>query len=103
MLDETTGLSERRATTVVTCILFVQALWVFLHKYLPLDAGLWALQSELVHSHISGNAGDGWKMIPYPAANVLGPFISGIMTFVFSGEVVTRLLLTFGAIFLRGL
>src|SRR4051794_41126687 len=102
MFDETTGLSERRATTVVTVILFVEALWVFLHKYLPMDAGLWALQSELVHLHMTGHKGDGWKLIPFPAANIGGPLLSGILTFIFSGEVATRFLLSFGGIFLRG-
>src|SRR3954470_18057157 len=102
MFDETTGLSERRATTVVTVILFVLALWAFLHKYLPMDAGLWALQAELVARHFSGHLGDGWKLIPFPEANIGAPLVSGLLSFLFSGEVVTRLLLTFGAIFFRG-
>ena len=103
MLEETTGLTERRATTVVTVILFVESLWIFLYKYLPLDAGLWALQAELVHRHLAGHSNDGWNLIHYPASNIGGPLLAGILTFFFSGEVATRLLLTFGAIFLRGL
>ena len=107
MLEETTGLGERRATTIVTVILFVEALWIFLYKYLPLDAGLWALQAELVHAHLAGSLSSAeritWSLIPYPASNLGAPLLAGILTFLFSGEVVTRLLLTFGAIFLRGL
>ena len=103
MLDETSGAGERRATTVITAILFVEALWIFLFKYLPLDSGLWALQAELVHQHLFGHATDTWNLISYPASNIGGPLLSGILTTLFSGEVVTRLLLTFVAIFLRGL
>ncbi len=102
MLDESTGAKERRATTVITAILFLEALWIFLFKYLPLDAGLWALQAELVHQHLFGHATDTWRLIQYPAANIGAPLLSGFLTILFSGEVVTRLLLTFGAIFMRG-
>jgi hypothetical protein len=102
-MDETTGLGERRARSIVTVVLLVEAVWVFLFKYLPLDAGLWSLQAELVRSHITGHANDGWRLIGFPASNVLGPLIAGLMTSIFSGEVVVRLLLTFVAIFLRGL
>lgn len=102
MLEESTGLGERRARTVVTTILFALALWAFLFKYLPLDAGLWALQAELVRAHFAGHFGDGLKLIPYPASNIGAPLLSAIMTSVMSGEIATRLLLTFGAIFLRG-
>jgi hypothetical protein len=102
-MQETTGLTERRATTIVTVILFVEALWVFLYKYLPLDAGLWALQAELVHGHLTGHSSDGWRLIIYPASNIGGPLLDGLLVFLFSGEVATRLLLTFGAIFFRGL
>jgi len=101
-MDETTGLGERRARTIVTVVLLAETVWVFLFKYLPLDAGLWSLQAELVRLHMAGHTNDGWRLIGFPASNVLATLIAGIMTTVFSGEVVVRLLLTFGAIFLRG-
>src|SRR5205823_4759164 len=63
MLEESTGLGERRATTIVTTLLFALALFVFLFKYLPLDAGLWTLQGELIARHMAGHTGDGWKVI----------------------------------------
>jgi hypothetical protein len=103
MLEESTGLGERRARTVVTTILFALALWVFLFKYLPLDAGLWALQAELVRAHLAGHASDGLNVIPYPVANMGAPLVSALLTSIASGEIVSRFLLTFGAIFLRGL
>src|SRR5437868_9210678 len=102
MLDETSGLGERRATMIVTVILFAQALWVFLFKYLPLDAGLWALQADLVHLHMTGHNLDGWRLIPYPVSGGLGPLITGLLTFLSSGEVAVRLALSFGAVLLRG-
>jgi hypothetical protein len=103
MLDETTGLNERRARTIVIFILAAETLWVFLAKYLPLDAGLWALQAELVRHHLAGHAHDGWKLIPYPASNIGAPLFSGLLTVLFSGEVTIRLMLTMGAIFARGM
>jgi MFS family permease len=102
MLEETSGLGERRATTIVTLILFAEALWVFLFKHLPLDAALWTLQAELVAKHLAGHSNDGWTLIHYPASNIGAPLIAGLLSFIFSGEVVVRLLMTFGAIFLRG-
>jgi len=102
-MDETTGLGERRARTIVTIVLLAETLWVFFTKYLPLDAGLWALQAELIHSHIFGHAQDAWHLIPYPASNMGAPFFAGVLTSMLSSEVVTRLLLTIGGIFLRGL
>jgi hypothetical protein len=102
-MDETTGLGERRARTIVTIVLIAETLWVFFTKYLPLDAGLWSLQAELVHSHIFGHAQDAWHLIPYPASNIGAPFFASLLTSVLPGEVVMRLLLTIGAIFLRGL
>ncbi|MDP4289229.1 MAG: hypothetical protein Q8922_15020 [Bacteroidota bacterium] len=103
MLDESTGLGERRARTVVIMILFAQAVWAFLFKYLPLDAGLWALQSELVRTHLSGSSHDALRVIPFPVANMGAPFLGALMTSIMSGEIATRILLTFGGIFLRGL
>jgi MFS family permease len=102
MLEESLGRSERRATAVVLTVLVIETIWVFLHRYLPLDASVWALHSDLVRAHLSGHTGDGWKLIPYPAANTLVPFISGLLNFVFSGEVVTRLLQSVVGILLRG-
>ncbi len=103
MLDETTGLNERRARTIVIFVLAAETLWVFLTKYLPLDAGLWALQSELIRQHIAGHAADGWRLIPYPASNIGAPLFAALFTSLFPGEVVIRLMLTLGAIFLRGM
>src|ERR1041385_615229 len=102
MLEESTGLGERRARSVTTIVLAGLALFVFLFKYLPLDAGLWALQAELVRNHMAGNAADGIKAIPYPVANMGVPFITAIMTSFMSGEIAVRILMTFGAIFIRG-
>ena len=103
MNDESTGLNERRARTIVIFVLAAETLWVFLTKYLPLDAGLWSLQTELVRSHLFGNAHDAWKLIPYPASNIGAPLFSGLLTTLFSGEVAVRLMLTLGAIFARGM
>jgi len=102
-VEETTGLGERRARTIVWIVLLAETLWVFFTKYLPLDAGLWSLQAELVHSHLFHSARDGWHLIPYPASNIGAPFFAALLTSVLPGEVVTRLLLTIGAIFLRGM
>src|ERR1041385_1445266 len=102
MLEESTGLGERRARSVTTIVLAGLALFVFLFKYLPLDAGLWALQAELVRNHMAGNAADGIKAIPYPVANMGVPFITAIMTSFMSGELAVRILMTFGAIFIQG-
>jgi hypothetical protein len=103
MLDETTGLGERRARTIVIVVLLAETLWVFLTKYLPLDTGLWALQAELVRQHLAGHAHDSWRLIPYPASNIGAPIISALLTVLFSGEVAVRLMLTMGAIFARGM
>lgn len=103
MLDQTSGRGERRATTIVFFVLLVEALWVFFHKYLPLDAGLWTLQADLASQHMSGESSGIWKLIPYPAANTAVPYLSGFLSFVLPSEVVTRLLMAFGAILLRGM
>ncbi|SRR5579883_73094 len=103
MLDETTGLGERRARTMVTLVLLVQSLWVIFFKYLPLDAGLWALQAEFVRIHLFGHPNDGWRLIQFPASNVGAPLLAAFFTSMASGEIVLRLLMAFGAIFLRGL
>ncbi len=102
-MEETTGLNERRARTIVTLALLFESLWVFFSKYLPLDAGLWALQAELIKSHLAGHAPDAWRLIPYPASNIGAPFIAGLLSSFLPGEVVIRLLLAFGGILLRGL
>src|SRR4051812_8108963 len=104
MLEESLGLGERRATTIVTVLLFAEAIWVFLFKYLPLDAGLWTLQAELVARHLTGHATpNSWSLIHFPASNILAPLISGILSLMMSSELAVRLLLTFVAILLRGL
>lgn len=103
MLDQTSGRGERRATTVVFFVLLVEALWVFFHKYLPLDAGLWTLQADLAARHMSGDPSGIWKLIPYPAANIAVPYLSGLLSLFFSPEIATRLLMAFGAILLRGM
>lgn len=103
MLEQTSGRGERRATLIVFCILLAEALWVFFHKYLPLDAGLWAMQADLVREHMSGNSSGLWKLIPYPAANVGVPYLAGVLSFFMSPEVATRLLMAFGAILVRGM
>ena len=102
-MDETTGLGERRARTIVWVVLLAETLWVFFTKYLPLDAGLWSLQAELIHSHVFGHAHDAWHLIPYPASNIGAPFFAGILASFFSGKLVLLLLLTICGIFLRGL
>ncbi len=84
-------------------ILLAETLWVFFTKYLPLDAGLWSLQAELIHSHVFGHAHDAWHLIPYPASNIGAPFFAGILASFFSGKLVLLLLLTICGIFLRGL
>ncbi len=101
-MDESIGRGERQARALVMLVLVIESLWIFFHKYLPLDAGLWALQSEAVRHHISGNSHDGLSMIPIPAANTLVSLISGMLTFIFSGEVVTRFLIVFVGILARG-
>ncbi len=103
MLDETTGLFERRARTIVTFVLLGQTLWAFLTKFLPLDAALWSLQAELVRQHFGTHVHDGWKLIPFPASNILVSYISALFNSLFSSEVAVRLLLTWIAIFARGM
>ncbi len=102
-MDESTGLIERRARTIVTFVLLAMAVWVFFFSYLPLDAGLWALQAELLRSHMFGGPShDLWRAIPYPAANTGAPFLSALLATFLPGETVVRLALCIGAIFLRG-
>ena len=103
MLDESTGLFERRARTIVTVVLLAQTVWAFLTKFLPLDAALWSLQAELVRQHVGAPVHDGWKLIPFPASNIGAPYISAILDSLFSSEVAVRLLLTWVAIFVRGM
>jgi hypothetical protein len=102
MMDDSIGRGERQARALVMVVLMIEALWIFFHKYLPLDAALWALQSDAVREHLSGRGNDGLSMIPIPAANTFVPLVSGILSFIFSGEVVTRLLMVFVGILLRG-
>src|SRR5579872_362632 len=102
MNDESIGRGERQARAMVMLVLVIESLWVFFHKYLPLDASLWAMQADVVREHISGHMHDGLSMIPIPAANTLIPILTGILSFIFSGEVITRFLLAFVGILLRG-
>jgi hypothetical protein len=105
MLEETLGKNERRATTIVLAVLFIEALWVFLHRYFPLDAALWALQSDLVREHAFGVGrfpADPYRLIAIPAPGIAFPLFSGLLNTIFSGEVATRFLVTFVGILLRG-
>src|SRR4051812_7889528 len=102
MDDYSIGRGERQARALVMLVLVVEALWIFFHKYLPLDSSLWALQSDAVREHLSGHGNDGLSMIPIPAANTFVPLISGVLSFLFSGEVVTRFLMVFVGVLLRG-
>jgi len=101
-MDDSIGRGERQARALVLLVLVIESLWIFFHKYLPLDASLWALQSDAVREHIAGRGHDGLSMIPIPAANTLIPLVSGILSFLFSGEVITRILMIFIGILLRG-
>src|SRR4051812_18319054 len=103
MMDESIGRGERQARALVALVLVIEALWIFFHKYLPLDASLWALQSDAVRNHIAGRGNDGLSMIPIPAANTLVPLFSGLLSFLLNGEVVTRIILVFVGILLRGI
>ncbi len=102
MMDDSIGRGERQARALVMLVLVIEALWIFFHKYLPLDASLWALQSDAVREHLGGHGNDGLSMIPIPAANTFIPLVSGVLSFLFSGEVITRLLMVFVGILLRG-
>ena len=102
MMNDSIGRGERQARALVMLVLVIEALWIFFHKYLPLDASLWALQSDAVREHLAGHGNDGLKMIPLPAANTFVPLISGVLSFLFSGEVITRLLMVTVGILLRG-
>ncbi len=102
MYDDSIGRGERQARALVTVVLLIEAIWIFFHKYLPLDASLWSLQADAIRLHFSG-AKDGLQIIPLPAANVLVPFISGLLSFLLSGEVVIRLLAVIVGFFLRGM
>jgi hypothetical protein len=102
MTDDSIGRGERQARTLAMIVLLIEALWIFFHKYLPLDASLWALQSDAVREHLAGHGSDGLSMIPIPVANTLVPLISGILNFLFSGEVVVRILMVLIGILFRG-
>ncbi len=101
-MDDSIGRGERQARALVMVVLVIEALWIFFHKYLPLDASLWAMQSDTVREHLAGRGNDGLSMIPIPAANTFVPLVSGILSFLLSGEVVTRILMVFIGILLRG-
>ncbi|HEY3874651.1 MAG TPA: hypothetical protein VGM92_04190 [Candidatus Kapabacteria bacterium] len=103
MLDESTGLIERRARTIVTFVLLAETLWAFLTKYLPLDAALWSLQAELVRQHFGAHVHDGWKLIPFPASNIGASYLSAVLHSFLSSEIAVRFLLTWIAIFVRGM
>jgi hypothetical protein len=103
MIDDSIGRGERQARALVLLVLVIESLWVFFHKYLPLDASLWSLQADSIRMHLNGNINDGLQIIPLPMANVLMPLISGLLSFIFSGEVVVRLLVVVIGFFCRGL
>lgn len=102
MFEDSKGRGERQARAIVLVVLVIEAVWVFLHRYLPGDAALWSLQSDLIHLHLTSATNDGFSLIPFPGANVLAPYISWIFSLVFGSEVAIRLLMAFGAILLRG-
>ncbi|HET9135990.1 MAG TPA: hypothetical protein VFO76_05080, partial [Candidatus Kapabacteria bacterium] len=93
MLDDSIGRGERQARALVAFVIVIEAIWIFLHKYLPLDATLWSLQADAIRLHIGGGTNDGLRLVPLPAANVLIPLVSGLLSFFFSGEIVVRLLI----------
>jgi hypothetical protein len=93
MLDDSIGRGERQARALVAFVIVIEAIWIFLHKYLPLDATLWSLQADAIRLHIGGGTNDGLRLVPLPAANVLIPLVSGILSFFFNGEIVVRLLI----------
>ncbi len=92
-MDDSVGRGERQARALVMVVIVIEALWIFFHKYLPLDAVLWSLQADAIRLHLGGSTHDGLQLIPLPAANVLVSFVSGILSFLFSGEVVVRILI----------
>ncbi|MEP7234909.1 MAG: hypothetical protein ABI778_06405, partial [Ignavibacteriota bacterium] len=102
MMNDSIGRGERQARTIVLFVLVIETLWIFFHKYLPLDSALWSLQADAAREHLAGRGNDGLSMIPIPAANTLVPLFSGILSFIFSGEVITRILMVVVGIFLRG-
>ncbi len=102
MFEDSKGRGERQARAIVLVVLVIEAVWVFLHRYLPGDAALWSLQSDLIHLHLTSATNDGFSLIPFPGANVLAPYISWLVSLVFGSEVAIRLLMAFGAILLRG-
>lgn len=102
MFEDSKGRGERQARAIVLVVLVIEAVWVFLHRYLPGDAALWSLQSDLIHLHLTSATNDGFSLIPFPGANVLAPYISWLFSLIFGSEVAIRLLMAFGAILLRG-
>ncbi len=102
MFEDSKGRGERQARAIVLIVLVIEAVWVFLHRYLPGDAALWSLQSDLIHLHLTSATNEGFSLIPFPGANVLAPYISWLFSLVFGSEVAIRLLMAFGAILLRG-
>jgi hypothetical protein len=102
MFEDSIGRGERQARAIVLFVLVIEALWVFLHRYMPGDTVLWSLQSDLIHNHITSSTNDGFSLIPFPTANVLAPYISWLFSLVFGSEVGMRFWMAFGAILLRG-
>ncbi|MBS1904287.1 MAG: hypothetical protein JSS75_11330 [Bacteroidetes bacterium] len=102
-MDDSVGRGERQARALVMLVLAIEALWIFFHKYLPLDASLWSLQSETIRQHLAGSPNDGLRLVLIPGANILVPFVSGLLGFLLNGEVVTRLLLVGIGFFGRGM
>jgi hypothetical protein len=102
MFEDSIGRGERQARALVLVVLAIEAIWVFLHKYLPADAALWTLQSDLIGKHLVGNVGDGFSLMPVPTANMLGPLVSWLFGLLLGSEVAMRFWMAFGGIFLRG-
>lgn len=102
MLDESIGRGEREARALVMLVLVIETIWIFFHKYLPLDASLWALQGTAVREHLAGRAHDGLSLVPIPAANTLVSLVLGFLNFLGSGEVIVRIVLVLTGFLLRG-
>jgi hypothetical protein len=102
MFEDSLGRGERQARAVVLLVLAIEAVWIFLHKYLPADAALWTLQSDLVGLHLNGTSHDALSLVPFPAANVLGGYIGWLFSLPFGSEVGIRFAFAFIGLFLRG-
>ncbi len=103
MFEDSSGKGERQARAVVLLVLVIEALWVVFHRYLPNDAALWTMQSDVVRQHLSGNTADGLELVKFPVANILSPLFGGLLSFLLNPEIVTRLLIAIIGIFGRGI